>query len=155
MLCFGWDRDIKMPALDPVHVYGKTGRHHKVWWTSHDGVTIQHDARQMKFSKNFTPGYRIQTLEGILEFFFSHVCRRGGEAGGSDQSRDGCPNGRHLFLQNYVKVWTQKCGQKLSMTCGVDFVLFKPLYMKIAFITICVFNFSSYETHNWVLKRPL
>ena len=49
---------------------------------------------------------------------------------------------------NYEKVWTQKCGQKLSMTCGVDFVLFKPLYMKIAFITISVFNFSSCETHN-------
>ena len=32
------------------------------------------------------------------------------------------------------------------MTCGVDFVLFKPSYVKIAFIAINVFNFSSYES---------
>ena len=95
MRCFGWDRDIKMPALDRVHVYGKTGRHHKVWWTFHDGVTIQHDARQMKFSKNITPGYQIQTLEGILEFFFSHVCRRegGGGAGVVTKGEMGAPTG--------------------------------------------------------------
>ena len=32
------------------------------------------------------------------------------------------------------------------MTCGVDFVLFKPSYVKIAFIAINVFNFSSHES---------
>ena len=53
-----------------------------------------------------------------------------------DQRRDGCPNARHLFEPNYVKVWTQKFGQMLSMACGVDFVLFKPLYVKIAFIAM-------------------
>ena len=35
---------------------------------------------------------------------------------------------------NYIKVWTQKFGQRLSMECGVDVVLLKLLYVKIAFI---------------------
>ena len=55
---------------------------------------------------------------------------------GGDQRQDGCPSARHLFEPNYVKVWTQKFGQRLSMACGVDFVLFKPLYVKIAFIAM-------------------
>ena len=61
-------------------------------------------------------------------------CVEGG--GGGDQRRDGCPNARHLFEPNYVKVWTQKFGQRLSMACGVDFVLFKPFYVKIAFMAM-------------------
>ena len=36
------------------------------------------------------------------------------------------------------------------MTCRVEFVLFKPSYVKIAFIASNVVNFSSYES----LKVP-
>ena len=50
--------------------------------------------------------------------------------------RDVCPNVRHLFEPNYVKIWDQTFGRRLSMACGVDFVLFKPLYVKIAFIAM-------------------
>ena len=76
------------------------------------------------------------------------------EGGGGYQRRDGCPNARHLFEPNYVNVWTQKFGQRLSMACGVDFVLFKPLYVKIAFIAMfLIFRHMSHS--NWVLKRPL
>ena len=52
---------------------------------------------------------------------------------GGDQRRDGCPNARHLFEPNYVKFWTQKFGQRLFMACGVDFVLFKPLFFFFVF----------------------
>ena len=68
--------------------------------------------------------------------------RRGG---GGGQRRDRYPNGKHLFQQNYVKVWTLKFGQRLSKTCRVDFVLFKLLYVRIALMAINVFNFSSYQ----------
>ena len=46
------------------------------------------------------------------------------------------PHVRHLFEPNYVKVWAQTFGRGLSMARGVDFVLFKPLYVKIAFIAM-------------------
>ena len=56
----------------------------------------------------------------------------------TDQRRDGCPNATHLFEPNFMKVWTQKLGQRLSIACGVDFVLFKSLYVKIAFIAMLI-----------------
>ena len=40
---------------------------------------------------------------------------------------------------------TRKFGQRLSMACGVDLVLFKPLYVKLAFMAT-FFNFSSFES---------
>ena len=63
-----------------------------------------------------------------------------------DPRRDGCPNSRHLFQPNYVRVWTHKFGQRLSIACGVDFVLFKPLYVKITFIAIfLIFHHMSHS----------
>ena len=41
---------------------------------------------------------------------------------------------------------TWKFGQRLSMACGVDFVLFKPLYVKIAFIaTFLIFHHMNHS----------
>ena len=41
---------------------------------------------------------------------------------------------------------TRTFGQRLSIVCGVDFVLFKPLYMKIAFMaTFLIFHHVSHS----------
>ena len=70
----------------------------------------------------------------------SCTSRAGG--GGGDQRRDGCPKARHLFEPNYVKVWTHKFGQRLSMACGVDFV---QTIVREDRLHSNVSNFSSYE----------
>ena len=95
---------------------------------------------------------RVPTRESYT-VLVQYVCNIDRVEGG-DQRRDGCPNARHLFESNYVKVWTQKFGQRLSMACGVDFVLFKSLYVKITFIAM--FLIYRHMSHSKLsAKRPL
>ena len=63
---------------------------------------------------------------------------------GGDQRRDECPNATHLFEPNYMKVWTQKLGQRLSIACGVDFVFVQTIVREDR-LHSNVNNLSSYD----------